>query len=151
MKQASNDPTQAPKGAQDKASSSAPELRADPDAGLTHKQLRTFYDKLCAEADRLSTEIKRNIQEAVTEAERHSDEGDQASQNANQAYLLRYADKQNKLLQQVRRALHKLQTGEYGVCEGSGEPIGVQRLTLRPWTRYSVEYKEQLDRERKRR
>lgn len=129
----------------------APELRADPDAGLTQKQLRTLYDKLRAEEIRLSEEIKRRIQEAVTEAERHADEGDQASQNANQAYLLRYADKQNKLLQQVRRALQKLQTGEYGICEGSGEPIGVQRLMLRPWTRYSVEYKEQIDRERRRR
>ncbi|ACY18470.1 TraR/DksA family transcriptional regulator [Haliangium ochraceum] len=127
-----------------------PVLRADPDASLSAKQLRALYDKLRGEEARLAEEIRRHISEA-TEAERHPDEGDQASQNANQAYLLRYADKQNKQLQQVRRALQKLQTGEYGVCEGSGEPIGVQRLMLRPWTRYSVEYKEQIDRERRHR
>jgi DnaK suppressor protein len=127
------------------------ELKADPDAGLTPKQLRTLYEKLRAEEARLSEDVKRRIQEAVTDAERHADEGDQASQNANQAYLLRYADKQNKLLQQVRRALQKIQSGEYGICEGSGEPIGLSRLMLRPWTRYSVEYKEQIDREKRRR
>ncbi len=127
------------------------DLRADPEAELTQDQLRTLYSKLREEEARLTDEVKRRIQEAVTDAERLADEGDQASHNANQAYLLRYADKQNKLLQQVRHALRKLKTGEYGICEGSGEPIGVQRLMLRPWTRYSVEYKEQLDRERKRR
>lgn len=127
------------------------ELKADPESGLTSKQLRTLYEKLRAEEARLSEDVKRRIQEAVTDAERHADEGDQASQNANQAYLLRYADKQNKLLQQVRRALQKIQSGEYGICEGSGEPIGLSRLMLRPWTRYSVEYKEQIDREKRRR
>jgi DnaK suppressor protein len=127
------------------------ELRADPEAGLTPKQLRTLYEMLRTEERRLSEDIKRRIQEAVTDTERHADEGDQASQNADQAYLLRYADKQNKLLQQVRRALGKIHSGEYGICEGSGEPIGVSRLMLRPWTRYSVEYKEQIDRERRRR
>lgn len=127
------------------------ELKADPEAGLTPKQLRTLYEQLRAEEARLTEDVRRHIQEAVTDAERHADEGDQASQNANQAYLLRYADKQNKLLQQVRRALQKLQSGEYGICEGSGEPIGVSRLMLRPWTRYSVEYKEQIDREKRRR
>lgn len=131
------------------SASEAPDIRADPEAGLSREQIVLLYEKLRAEEARLTEEIKRNIQEAVTDAERSPDEGDQASQNANQAYLLRYADKQNKLLQQVRRALHKLSTGEYGICEGSGEPIGVQRLMLRPWTRYSVEYKEQLDRDRR--
>jgi DnaK suppressor protein len=127
------------------------ELRADPEAGLSQKQLRTLFEMLRTEERRLSEDVKRRIQEAVTDTERHADEGDQASQNADQAYLLRYADKQNKLLQQVRRALQKLQSGEYGICEGSGEPIGVSRLMLRPWTRYSVEYKEQMDREKRRR
>lgn len=146
MKQASQKSAEQPGGV---ASSEALDIRADPEAGLSREQIVLLYQKLRAEEARLTDEIKRNIQEAVTDAERSPDEGDQASQNANQAYLLRYADKQNKLLQQVRRALQKMTTGEYGICEGSGEPIGVQRLMLRPWTRYSVEYKEQLDRDRR--
>jgi DnaK suppressor protein len=147
MKQASRTTTE-PSGVRE---NDVLELKADPESGLTPKQLRTLYEKLRTEEARLSEDVKRRIQEAVTDAERHADEGDQASQNANQAYLLRYADKQNKLLQQVRRALQKIQSGEYGICEGSGEPIGLSRLMLRPWTRYSVEYKEQIDREKRRR
>lgn len=146
MKQASQNPAEQPADAD---TSQALDIHADPEAGLSREQLVLLYEKLRAEEARLADEIKRRIQEVVTEAERLPDEGDQASQNANQAYLLRYADKQNKLLQQVRRALQKMKSGEYGICEGSGEPIGVQRLMLRPWTRYSVEYKEQLDRDRR--
>lgn len=145
MKQASQEPAAQSRNGE----AVVPDVRADPEAGLSREQIIKLYEKLRDEEARLAEEIKRRIQEAVTEAERLPDEGDQASQNANQAYLLRYADKQNKLLQQVRHALHKMKSGEYGICEGSGEPIGVQRLMLRPWTRYSVEYKEQLDRDRR--
>ena len=45
-------------------------------------------------------------------------------------------------------SLEKMHTGEYGVCEGTDEPIGFKRLELRPWTRYSVGYKEMLEREK---
>ncbi len=62
---------------------------------------------------------------------------------------MRFADKERKLLVQITSALEKLEEGDYGVCEGTGEPIAIKRLELRPWTRYSVEYKEQVERERK--
>ncbi|MBX3250348.1 MAG: TraR/DksA family transcriptional regulator [Myxococcales bacterium] len=66
-----------------------------------------------------------------------------------QAYLMRFADKERKLLGEIANAIEKLETGEYGLCEGTGEPIAFKRLELRPWTRYSVEYKEQMEREKK--
>jgi DnaK suppressor protein len=62
--------------------------------------------------------------------------------------LIRFAGKERKLLIEIEHALEKMNTGEYGVCEGTGDPIGYKRLELRPWTRYSVAYKEQLERER---
>ena len=40
------------------------------------------------------------------------------------------------------------ESGEYGLCEGTGEPIPRARLELRPWARYSVEHKMVLERER---
>ena len=65
-----------------------------------------------------------------------------------QAYLIRFADKERKLLSEIEHALEKMRAGEYGVCEGTEEPIGFKRLELRPWTRYSVAYKEQMERDR---
>ncbi len=73
---------------------------------------------------------------------------DVANRVSEQAYLLRLSDKEQKLLKQVNKALAKFELGEYGICEGTGEPIIFKRLKARPWTRYSIEYKEQLERER---
>jgi DnaK suppressor protein len=50
------------------------------------------------------------------------------------------------LLREIDRALAKMNEGEYGLCEGTGEPIGYSRLKLRPWARFSVAYQEELER-----
>jgi DnaK suppressor protein len=52
-----------------------------------------------------------------------------------------------RLLAEIDRALAKIREGAYGLCEGTGEPIGYARLRLQPWARYSVEYQEELERE----
>ncbi len=55
--------------------------------------------------------------------------------------------KNQKLLREIEHAIEKIQNGEYGSCEGTGMPINKKRLKARPWSRYSVEYKEQLEKQ----
>ncbi len=93
----------------------------------------------------------QHLKEAVGDAETPADEVDLAAKLSDQAFLMRLADKERKLLNLIDRALHKFDTGEYGYCEGTGEQIGRKRLALRPWTRYSVVHKELLERQRGRR
>ena len=121
---------------------------ADPDAKLTAAQLKQLYGTLISERARVIEGVKRHVGEAVEDQDRLPDDVDLASRHADQAFLLRFADKEHKLLRQINLALTKLETGEYGVCEGTGEPIGYARLKIRPWTRYSVQYKEELERRR---
>ncbi|HEY4220034.1 MAG TPA: TraR/DksA family transcriptional regulator [Myxococcota bacterium] len=78
------------------------------------------------------------------------DEADQATEDAEVALETRLMDRDAKLLREVERALDKVKNGTYGLCEGTEEPIGYARLKLRPWTRHSVTYKEELEREQKR-
>ena len=78
------------------------------------------------------------------------DEADQASEDADVALETRLMDRDAKLLREVERALDKVKATTYGLCEGTEEPIGYARLKLRPWTRYSVTHKEELEREQKR-
>jgi DnaK suppressor protein len=78
------------------------------------------------------------------------DEADQASEDAEVSLETRLLDRDAKLLREVERALEKVSDQSYGLCEGTDEPIGYARLKLRPWTRYSVTYKEELEREEKR-
>jgi DnaK suppressor protein len=133
------------------APSSKPKIepQAHPDATLTKKQVKTLYEKLISERDRVIQGHGAHLSDAITNVDPLSDEMDVAQRHTEQAYLMRFADKERKLLVQITNALEKLEDGDYGVCEGTGEPISYKRLELRPWTRYSVEYKEQVERERK--
>lgn len=62
------------------------------------------------------------------------------------------AERDAKLLREINHALVKCEDGTYGYCEGTGEePIGRARLKVRPWTRYSIAYKEEIELERRER
>lgn len=115
---------------------------------LTREQIETLRKMLLEERSRVRERLDRHLAEAVEDSDNLPDEMDIASRQSDQAYLLRLADKEKKLLREIDRALAKFERGSYGVCEGTGDPIGFKRLQLRPWTRYSLEYKEQLERER---
>ena len=78
------------------------------------------------------------------------DLGDLAAREVEDTLNMRIQDKNRKLLNEIEHALVKFVDGTYGICEGSDEYIAKERLQLRPWTRYSVEYKEYLDEMKKR-
>ncbi|MEM6955175.1 MAG: TraR/DksA family transcriptional regulator [Myxococcota bacterium] len=128
---------------------SGPEPQAHPDSKLTKKQVRSLYDALVAKRAHVAAGLGEHLSVAISDIDPLSDEMDVAQRHTEQATLMRRADKERKLLVQIENALEKMEEGEYGVCEGTGEPIGLKRLEARPWTRYSVEYKEQVERERK--
>ena len=50
---------------------------------------------------------------------------------------------------EIEHSLLKLESGEFGTCEGTGYFIGRRRLDARPWTRYSIHHKEKLERQKK--
>lgn len=121
--------------------------RAAKEAGLTPEQILELYQDLQREQARVDTALRKHVDEVRNNSdETPADELDQSARVAEQAYLLRHADKELKLLREIRVAIEKLHIGEYGICEGTEEAIGYRRLKSRPWTRYSVEYKEQLER-----
>lgn len=114
---------------------------------LTEEELEHFRQRLVQERDAVRQKLNRHLNEAMVDTDRSADELDQAGRISDQAYLMRLADKEQKLLKQIEKALAKFEDGEYGLCEGTGEQISRKRLEVRPWTRYSIEYKEQLERE----
>lgn len=123
------------------------ETEVDEDSELTRADIERLHERLRQERQDVRARLERHLAEATEDSENLPDEMDIASRHSEQAYLFRLADKEKKLLAEIDRALAKFERGTYGVCEGSGEPIGLKRLESRPWTRYSVEYKEKLERE----
>lgn len=115
--------------------------------GLSPRQVDLLKAQLLAHRGQLVDRFHEHVDTAIAESIGLADEMDLASRDQEQAYLLRLADKERKLVREIDDALARIESGVYGICEGTGEPIGLRRLEARPWARYSIEYKEQMERQ----
>jgi DnaK suppressor protein len=70
---------------------------------------------------------------------------DMGTDNYEQEFTLGLVEKDRQLLREINSALAKIQNGNYGICEGTGKPIGKARLEAQPWAKYSIEYARQLE------
>jgi DnaK suppressor protein len=75
-----------------------------------------------------------------------SDITDRASVETDRALELRNRDRARKLISKIDQALARLETGTYGYCEETGEPIGLRRLEARPIATLSLEAQERHER-----
>lgn len=119
--------------------------KSDGEKELTATQKKELFELLQQKREDLRQSLQRR-RKGATHEERGGDEADQASEDAEVALETRLMDRDAKLLREVERAFKKVDDGSYGFCEGTDEPIGYARLKRRPWTRYSVRHKEELER-----
>jgi len=117
---------------------------------LTPEDLQMFKERLQNERRRFQDSIRRR-REAIDTLDRGrgTDELDEAAHATEHAQLSRMIHQEIGILREVDHALSKFETGDYGLCEGTEEPIAKRRLLSQPWARYSVQYQEQLERERR--
>lgn len=127
---------------------------ADPDGYAPHDDEEFMSPRQQAFFRRLLTEWKRSI---LVEAEstlahlqdapiREPDLTDRASSETDWAIELRTRDRQRKLVTKIDSALRRLDEGEYGFCEVTGEPISIGRLIARPVATMTVEAQERHER-----
>lgn len=75
------------------------------------------------------------------------DEMDEASLEGSLGLASKLLERDVSILREIDRALAKVRAGTYGACEGTGEPIGYERLRHAPWARFSIAYQEGIERE----
>jgi DnaK suppressor protein len=80
---------------------------------------------------------------------READLNDRASSETDWGIELRTRDRQRKLVAKIDAALRRIQQGEYGYCEVTGDPIGLKRLIARPVATMTVEAQEAHERREK--
>ncbi|MXP40034.1 RNA polymerase-binding protein DksA [Altererythrobacter soli] len=80
---------------------------------------------------------------------REPDLNDRASSETDWGIELRTRDRQRKLIAKIDAALRRIDEGEYGWCEVSGEPIGINRLIARPIATMTVEAQQAHERREK--
>lgn len=128
------------------------DLLAQPAADyMNEAQQHFFRELLLAQRDDLQARIDAEFQ-ALREQETNSDLADIGSAEEQRQWQLRLLEREKKLLDKIDDALELLARGEYGWCRETGEPIGLQRLLLRPTATLCIEAKEREElRERHRR
>lgn len=114
---------------------------------LSDAELAYFRELLIEKQRRILDEARQTIgSEKITlDPNDMKDEVDLASVAIQQDLTFRLLDRSRKLLNEIQHALRKIDDGEYGYCEGTGELIPRKRLKLAPWVRHSVEHKERLE------
>lgn len=88
-----------------------------------------------ARLQQLRVETMARIEEAkqrLASPPETNDDADRAQYEEESRLLLRIVDRERRLLPKIDAALRRIQLGEYGYCEQTGEPIGLPRLLLRP-------------------
>jgi DnaK suppressor protein len=128
-----------------KVIASEKELLAQPaDDYMSPAQLDFFRRKLKA----LESDLRANAGE-TTEHLRETvlvpDPADRATIEEEHALELRTRDRERKLIKKVQQALMRIESGEYGYCEETGEPIGLKRLLARPTATLSIEAQQRRE------
>lgn len=87
--------------------------------------------------------------EHLRENEVVPDPADRATIEEEHALELRTRDRERKLLKKIGQAIERIDSGDYGWCEETGEPIGVGRLLARPTATLSLEAQERREKVQK--
>ena len=121
-------------------------------AGLTTRELEQFRGLLLAKRRELVGDMSSMEREALRIGAADSNlssipvhSADLGTDNYEQEFTLGLVEKDRQLLREINVALGKIQNGTYGLCEGTGKPIGKPRLEAQPWAKYSIDYARQRE------
>ena len=122
---------------------------AEDEPFMNERQLEYFRRKLITWKNDLLEESRTTV-EALQDGTRNiTDIADRASEETDRALELRTRDRQRKLIAKIDSALRRIEEGEYGYCEVTGEPISLKRLDARPIATMSLEAQERHERREK--
>ena len=113
---------------------------------MNPRQLSYFRAKLLAWKDEILREAAGTLATLQVESLREPDVNDRASSETDWSIELRTRDRQRKLIAKIDAALRRVEAGDYGYCEVTGEPISLQRLEARPIATMTLEAQERHER-----
>jgi len=120
-------------------------------AGLSSRELDFYRDALLAKRRELVGDMGSMEAEALRSSSGSNlsnlpiHMADMGTDNYEQEFTLGLVEKDRRVLREINQALAKIQDGTFGLCEGTGKPIGKPRLEVQPWAKYSIEYARMLE------
>ncbi len=116
-----------------------------PDSNYMNAQQLAFFKQ---RLQQLENEIMTNADETtehLRETQFVPDPADRATIEEEHALELRTRDRERKLLKKVQQSLMRIESGDYGWCDETGEAIGIPRLLARPTATLSLEAQERRE------
>ena len=123
-------------------------LKMPEDDYMNAQQLEFFRRRLTD----LEKELRANADQTTVNLRETTvvpDPADRATIEEEHALELRTRDRERKLLKKVQAAIKRIDDGDYGYCEETGDPIGVARLMARPTATLSLEAQQRRELEQK--
>ncbi|MCK5041843.1 MAG: RNA polymerase-binding protein DksA [Sphingomonadales bacterium] len=109
---------------------------------MNAKQVQYFRLKLLNWRDEILKESAETLQNLQEDSLKEPDIADRASSETDWSLELRTRDRQRKLVSKIDAAIERIETGEYGYCEVTGDPISLKRLEARPIATMTIEAQE---------
>ena len=122
---------------------------AEDEPFMNDKQLEYFRRKLLAWRSDILEDSRDTIESMKDGTRNIPDVADRASEETDRALELRTRDRERKLVAKIDSALRRIDEGEYGYCDVTGEPISLKRLDARPIATMSLEAQERHERREK--
>lgn len=122
---------------------------AEDEPFMNERQLEYFRRKLFNWKNDLLEDSRDTIEGLQDGTRAIPDVADRASEETDRALELRTRDRQRKLVTKIDAALRRIENGEYGYCEVTGEPISLKRLDARPIATMTLEAQERHERREK--
>jgi len=108
-------------------------------------QIEYFRQKLTTWRDDLIEESRETISNLQSEVRDVGDEAERATRETENSLELRTRDRYRKLINKINKTLARIDDGEYGYCEETGEEIGLNRLEARPIATLSLDAQERWE------
>jgi DnaK suppressor protein len=112
---------------------------------MSEKQLEFFKARLEALKDDLLSNAGETTEHLREDTSIVPDPADRATIEEEHALELRTRDRERKLLKKISQSIARIDTGDYGFCDETGEPIGLRRLLARPTATLSLEAQQRRE------
>jgi DnaK suppressor protein len=122
---------------------------AEDEPFMNERQLEYFRRKLINWKSEILADSRDTVAGMKDATRNIPDIADRASEETDRSIELRTRDRQRKLVSKIDAALRRIDEGEYGYCEITGEPISLKRLDARPIATMSLEAQERHERREK--
>ncbi|OEU71966.1 MAG: RNA polymerase-binding protein DksA [Desulfuromonadales bacterium C00003093] len=114
---------------------------------MDEKILAEFKEQLQQQMSDLLQDAGKTVSGMTEEKSNFPDPTDRASLESDRNFELRIRDRERKLINKIHQALERIDDGTFGFCESCEEPIGTERLRVRPVTTLCIDCKTEEERQ----